>query len=369
MHSDEKYYSESRKDFRKERKIAKAKDRSKYKKTDQDKLKKREPVLKSTETLQRGRVLSINLQGIVVDSEGAQFICSLKGALKQESSQLKNLVAVGDFVLFSPINAKEGTISSIEERKSILSRADNLARKKQQLIAVNIDQVLVTVSVVLPSLKSFLVDRYIIAAQKGNMNCVIVVNKIDLLKNPPSHFSEREIAEETALFEDFLKTYRALDIPVVAVSADTKEGIGALKELMKGKTSVFSGQSGVGKSSLINAVLGTQFKVAGIVERTSKGKHTTTTSHLIPLEEGEGFCIDTPGIRSFGIWDLTKEEIQAHFPEFSPFKKECKYLDCNHLNEIECGVKSAVEKEEIPPLRYASYVALMESMGKKHHNR
>jgi len=356
---EEKYYEESRKDFRKERKIAKAKDRSKYKKTDQDQLKKRDIAAPLTEHLKRGRVLSINVRGIVVDHEGTLYICSLRGTLKQESSRLKNLVAVGDYVFFEERDNFQGTIASIEERTSILSRADNLARKKEQLIAVNIDQVLITVSVFLPALKPFLVDRYIIAARKGNMEPVIVVNKIDLLES-----SE----EEEALYHAFLETYKNLGIPVIAVSTHTNEGIEALKAAMKDKTSVFSGQSGVGKSSLINTLLGTDFKVAGIVDRTSKGKHTTTTSHLIPLEDG-GFCIDTPGIRSFGIWDLTKQEVLDYFPEFLAFSPLCKYPDCSHLKEISCAVKIAVEEKRVSALRYASYEALMDSVEKEHYNR
>lgn len=355
---EENYYSETRKDFRKERKFLQAKDRSKYKKSDQDKIK--EAIKVEDESLLKGRVLSINLEGILIESGGNHYLCSLKGALKKESSQLKNLVAVGDFVLFSERGHNQGTIASIEERKSILSRADNLARKKEQLIAVNIDQVLITTSVVLPALKAFLVDRYIIAAKKGNMDPVIVVNKIDLLKNAP----EQEVLE----FNEFLQTYKDLHIPVIQVSVETKEGIEDLKNIMKGKTSVFSGQSGVGKSSLVNTVLGTQFKVRDLVERTRKGAHTTSTSHLIPLDDG-GFCIDTPGIRSFGIWDLTKEEVHAYFPEFLPFTENCKYADCSHIKEQDCGVKIALAEKRIASLRYASYLALMEGIEKRHYNR
>ncbi len=350
MSNYEKYYSETKKDFRKERKHLQSKDRSKYKKSDQDKIKKKD-LLEGDFT--KGRVLSITLEGILVSADGENYICSLKGALKKENTQLKNLIAVGDFVLFSPLEHNLGSIAFIEERKSVLSRADNLARKKEQLIAVNIDQVLITVSIGVPALKTFIVDRYIIAARKGNMDPVIVVNKIDLL-------------EDVEFYEEFLRTYRDLDIPVIPVSTKTLEGVEELKKIMQGKTSVFSGQSGTGKSSLINAVLGSSLKVGEIVERTSKGSHTTTTSHLIPLENG-GFCIDTPGIRSFGIWELAKQDIQDYFSEFSNFS--CKYLDCAHLNENDCEVKIAVEGNKVSPLRYASYVALMESVDQKHYNR
>jgi ribosome biogenesis GTPase len=155
---------------------------------------------------------------------------------------------------------------------------------------------------------------------------------------------------------------------VVGISVKTGEGLDALKALTNGKTSVFSGQSGVGKSSLINAVTGSCFATGDVVHKTGKGSHTTTTTHLVPLEGG-GFCVDTPGIKSFGVWDLQAEEIASYFPEIDALKSECKYPNCIHLNEPDCAVKAAALEHKISPLRFASYSALMASVSEKHTQR
>lgn len=365
---EEEFHAKDRKQFRKERKHATARDRSKFKKSDQDQLKKREQKTLLQDHLKRGRVLAITPEGIVVDNQDQLFTCNLKGTLKQERNRLKNLVAVGDFVHFLPLGEREGSILQVEERYSILSRADNLSRRKEQLIAVNIDQVLITTSVVLPPLKTQLIDRYIIAAEKGNMQPIIVVNKIDLLDSPPPGVDPQFLEEEKALFKEFLNIYQQLDISIFAVSTHTQEGIEALKEAMRGKASVFSGQSGVGKSSLINAIAGTSLRIGDIVESTRKGSHTTSGAHLLPLEN-EGFCIDTPGIRSFGVWDLGLQEIRSYFSEIQEAGKECKYPDCTHLQEPGCAVHKLVETKQISSLRYASYSALMESVNTLHRHR
>ncbi len=184
---EDHFLYEERKSNKQDRKTAKAKDRSKYKKTDQKMLEKKQPP-KELKNLLRGRVLSIMSQGMLVDSGDKLFTCALKGALKKDQGLQKNLVTVGDFVLFEEMNHQEGLIAYVEERYSVLSRADNLLRRKEQLIAANIDQVLITISLVHPPLKTFIVDRYIIAAEKGGMKPIIVVNKIDLLED--ASFSE-----------------------------------------------------------------------------------------------------------------------------------------------------------------------------------
>ena len=368
---EEQFHAQDRKLFRKERKMAASKDRSKFKKSDQDQLKKRSGQQISpapNADLLRGRVLAITPEGTEVDCNGTHYICSLKGTLKQDKNRLKNLVAVGDFVQIEKSSPNVGCIVLVEERRSILSRADNLSRNKEQLIAVNIDLVLITSSVLYPPLKPFLVDRYIIAAQKGNMAPLIIVNKIDLLENPPEGYDPVIVEAEKILYEEFLKTYKNLNITIFPVSATNNEGIEALKKALHGKTAVFSGQSGVGKSSLINLIADTNLSIGSVVEKTRKGSHTTSTAHLIPIAGG-GFCIDTPGIKSFGLWDLEKEQIEEYFPEISSAGEHCKFPDCSHMNEPECAVQKAVEEERISLLRFASYCALMTSVAEKHRNR
>lgn len=367
---EEHFMGKDRKESRKERKLASEKDRSKFKKSDQDQLKKQALATSSDafDHLPIGRVIAIVPEGILVASEEGKFLCSLKGTLKQEKSRMKNLIAVGDSVRFEKGSSQEGSIAKIEPRKSILSRADNLSRKKEQLIAVNIDQVFITASVVSPRLKPFLIDRYIIAAQKGNMVPVILINKIDLFDSPPPEIEPSELEEEKALYEELLEVYAQLHISVLSVSTASQEGIEALKSAMALKTSVFSGQSGVGKSTLINAIAGTTLATGEIVQSTQKGSHTTTTTHLLPLENG-GFCIDTPGIKSFGLWDLEPEDLALYFSEIYDASSSCKYPDCSHINEPACGVQKAVEEGKISHLRFASYCALMASLAEEHRQR
>jgi ribosome biogenesis GTPase / thiamine phosphate phosphatase len=367
---EEEYFGEERKTSKAERKLATSKDRSKYKKTDKEKFRKSEELHKniklSKENLLCGRVLSINPQGFIVSHEGTTFTCSLRGLLKKDKSQFKNLVTVGDFVLFEKCSDTEGLIAHVQPRKSVLSRADNLSRRKEQLIAANIDQVIITVSVVSPQLKPFLVDRYIIATQKGGMNPIIVVNKIDLLNDSGVDPVIQEMDKE--IYQEFLKAYSAVNIPVISISTFTGQGLEDLRKVMQDKSSVFSGQSGVGKSSLINAITGLEIKTGNIVEKTQKGSHTTTTTNLVPLSFG-GWCIDTPGIKSFGVWDLKLDEVEEYFSEIFEKGKQCKFPDCSHLHEQGCAVMDAVEIEEISPLRYESYLFLMVSIGQVHLRR
>ena len=358
------YFGDDRKLSKREAKMASAKDRSKYKKTDREKFQSPKKIDK--EKLLQGRVLSIESEGIVVEHEGKTIICKLRGLLKKEKNQAKNLVAVGDVVWFENSVPGEGVIAHVDQRRSVLSRADNLSRRKEQVIAANIDQVIITVSVVAPNLRPAIVDRYIIAAHKGNMTPIIVVNKIDLLDDISIDPILRE--NEKELFQDFLTAYQVAGLQVIPISATTGDGLETLKKAMEGKASVFSGQSGVGKSSLINALTGLTLRIGKIVDRTNKGAHTTSTTQLLPLEQG-GWCIDTPGIRSFGLWDLERDEVEQYFTEIHEKGKKCRFPDCTHLQEEGCAVLSAVKRGKIAPMRYDSYQLLMETISQEHLRR
>jgi ribosome biogenesis GTPase len=360
---EDEYFGDALKQSRKERRRLSEKDRSKYKKTDLKKrsdavdLEKKERLSKLE--LKKGRVLTVSSQGVLVESEGERIICSLRGLLKRDKFQSKNLVTVGDIVSFEKTSQDEGIIAEVEPRRSTLSRADNLSRKKEQLIAANIDQVLIVASVVSPEIKPPLIDRYIIAAQKGNMTPVVIINKIDLLSESP---------DEKDIFDHILEVYKGEGIAVFPTSTTTGEGIEALKEAMKGKASVFSGQSGTGKSSLINIITGHNFSVGETVKKTKKGSHTTSTAQLVPLEFG-GWCVDTPGVKSFGVWDLDIDELRHYFSDIQQHAERCKFPDCTHVNEQGCAIPEEIEKGNISPLRYSSYLSLVETIQEQYRRR
>jgi len=367
------YFGDERKAGKQKRKLASAKDRSKYKKTDREKALQAadvEAIQKSEQFVDprylRGRVLATTSEGFIVESQQGNFACTLRGILKKERGLAKNLVVVGDHVIFEATAAGEGLIAHVEARKTVLSRADNLSRRKEQLIAANIDQLIITGAVVTPILKPALLDRYVIAARKGGLEPLIVINKIDLLDD--ASFDEASRQKERELCEHLVDAYREVGIPAIAISVATGQGIEELKLAMQGKASVFSGQSGVGKSSLINVIAGVDLRTGEIIEKTSKGSHTTTSTRLVPLDFG-GWCIDTPGIKSFGVWDLKKEEIEGYFAEIHACGRKCHFPNCTHFVEGGCAVIEAVENEQISIIRYQSYLSLLESVSQQHLRR
>jgi len=363
---EEDFYTGGKRESRRERRETQAKDRSKFKKSDRDQkqqqLRNEEPPLGANYL--RGRVLTITPDMITVSCEHQTYLCSLKGSLKKEKTKQKNLLAVGDWVHFEKKSVDSGVIAHIEKRTSTLSRAENLSRRKTQLIAANIDQVFIVMSLISPKFKPLLVDRYIFSAKKGNMDPIILINKVDLLTDPPENISKEAADAEHIVLGEFLEAYRPLDIPILVLSVSKGENLDHLKALMENKTSVFSGQSGVGKSSLINAVLGSDLPIGPIKNKTNKGTHTTTAAELIPLEN-DAFCIDTPGIKSFGLWDNNPSSIIEIFPDFAPFASHCKFPNCTHIHEPDCGIKTALEENKLAPLRYASYITLLEDTPPK----
>lgn len=342
---EEDFHAKDRKQFRKERKHLQDTDRSKFKKTDRMDVK-----LVIDETLPRGRIVAITGEGTWVEREGKRYLCSLKGLLKKEKMHAKNLIAVGDFVRF-----EKNVIAQIEERFSHLARTD-VSGKKEQLIATNVDQLFIVVSVVEPPLKPALVDRYLIAAAKGNIHPIIAINKIDLLASS---------AEEEEHYKEFLTAYEPLGFPILTLSAKKGEGIESLRSLMKDKTSAICGQSGVGKSSLLNTAFQMERKTGELIKETSKGMHITTTAELLLLPQG-GYCVDTPGIRSFALWNLSKAEVAEHFHDFAKFSTNCHFPDCTHVAEPHCAVLQALKEGYISLLRYESYTTLLdEALGGK----
>ena len=352
LHIEEEFHKGEKKEIRQDRKRAQASDRSKYKKTDAEKVR--------TEAYTgdgiSGRVLSLSRAGVTVQTDQGTYIANLRGTLKKEKTRQKNLVVVGDIVYILPQDDGTATIDHVAPRYSILSRADNLRRRQEHLIASNIDQVFIVTSLFTPRLKPFLIDRYIITARQGNLTPIVILNKVDLLKNPPSHLDPDVIREELELYHDFIAGY-APQTDLIEVSVETGEGLEKVHDAMVGKSSVFSGQSGVGKTSLINKLLDLDLAIGDIRHKTRKGTHTTSNASLIPLHPS-GFCIDTPGIKSFGILDLNHTRIETAFPEIGEAAQGCRFPNCKHYHEPECSVKAAVAKGTISTLRYESYITL-----------
>lgn len=358
---DETHFDRGSRQSRAERKRISRTDRSKFKKTDWDKRPLARSAAKVGET--QGQVVRAmgDIYYVQVSNERELISCSLRGALKKENTQSKNLVVVGDRVLISRSGATDGAINAVLERKSALLRADNLSRRKRHLMAANIDWAIIVGSVVSPLLKPPLLDRCLIAAQKGGMKPLIALNKVDLLDQPGAK-SERALADELAAI------YRSLAIPMVFLSAKEQTGTRQLAEMIGAESAAIAGQSGVGKTSIINALTGLSLPVGAVRVQTSKGTHTTTHASLISLPGG-GWLIDTPGVRSFGVWQLETQELTSYFAEIANAGADCRFTSCTHVCEEGCAIPRAIEVGTISPLRYASYAALLGELNQQHLRR
>jgi ribosome biogenesis GTPase / thiamine phosphate phosphatase len=302
--------------------------------------------MKNKIPLATGKVISVATTLIEVVADEAVYTCTIKGNLKKKGNN-KTLIVLGDVVQFDP---KQNLIHAIEPRVATLCRKNQLTGQKQILCA-NVDQVFITVSISKPSLKPSLIDRYLLSALVGNLKPIILINKCDL---------NEENSENDSLLSSWVETYyKDLGITTLKVSAVTGLGFKTLKKLMQGKVSFFSGQSGVGKTSLINALCDSDFLVQEVHQKTNKGVHTTTSSKLIVFDKNS-YCIDSPGIKSFALFDLQTEDIQKHFYDLQRYAENCRYSNCRHMNEENCGVKRALKLGQIEARRFDSYQKLMQ---------
>jgi len=299
-----------------------------------------------------GRVLSVHgLNSFVKIDDGQVFECTVRGILKSLATDLQHVVVAGDFVTIEiEPDAEEnwGVIVRVNARRNQISRT---SRKRQQIIAANIDLAFIVSSAVEPALKPNLIDRFIVSAEKSGIQSVIVINKVDQVN--------------VVDLQPLVGVWSQLGYPVVMTSAITGQGISQLRELVGGRDCVVAGQSGVGKSSILNAIEpGLALRVSQVSQENQKGRHTTTAARLIPLESGMdgdgnetsgGHLIDTPGIRSFQLWDVIPEEVAGYFREIRPFINFCRFPDCTHTHEEDCSVKWAVADGKIDARRYESY--------------
>ena len=289
-----------------------------------------------------GRVLRVHgLASVVETEDGRTFRCAVRRLLKSLASDERNVVATGDRVWIRPAQGDEGFIERVEPRHGVLKRA---SRGREHVLVSNVDQLVIVMALVQPDLKPHLVDRYLASAAQGQINPILCLNKADLI--------------DPAEYQPLVGYYSQLGIPALLTSATTGMGIEQLKRLLKDRQTVFAGQSGVGKSSLLNALQpGLGLLVRTVSEETHKGRHTTTTASLLRLDLG-GWVVDTPGIRQFELWDIIPEEVEGFFTELHAYIHLCAFPNCTHTHEEDCGVKDAVAKRHISERRYISYLGL-----------
>lgn len=295
-----------------------------------------------------------------VKSEQGDFIeCRMKGKFRIKGIKSTNPIAVGDWVdydLEETSDTVTGTIHAIHERKNYIVRKSVNLSHQMHIIASNIDRVFLLITINNPPTTTNFIDRFLVTAEAYGIETVLVFNKIDT-------FDEATMEEQLYLQH----IYQEIGYKCLRVSSTEMKGIDALKELMIGKVSMFSGHSGVGKSTLVNAMEpNLQLKTKVISEQSMQGQHTTTFAEMYDLSF-DARIIDTPGIKGFGIVDMEKEEISGYFPEFFKLKDQCKFNNCLHKDEPHCAIKKALEDDKISWSRYKSYLKILE--GDEEHYR
>ena len=294
------------------------------------------------------------MTGLVIKNTGSWYTvrtddnqtvdCKIKGNFRLKGIRSTNPVAVGDIVEI--VRNQEGTafITAICDRR----KSQNLS-KQSHIIAANVDQAFLIVTVNYPQTSTIFIDRFLATAEAYSVPTVLVFNKTDLLSEEESHYQDM-----------MMKLYETIGYKCVAVSATTGYGMDAIKPLLKDKITLLSGNSGVGKSTFINYILpGANLRTSSISDAHNTGMHTTTFSEMLLLPEG-GYLIDTPGIKGFGTFDIEPEELTSYFKDIFHFSKDCRFNNCTHTHEPGCAVLKAVEEHYIAASRYQSYLSMLE---------
>ena len=290
----------------------------------------------------RGRVLAVHGLTSTVEAEnGALYQCAVRRLLKTLHTDQRHVVAAGDRIVFRPADSREGIIERIEPRHGVLSRE---SRGRQQILVANVDQLVIVASAAEPYLKPNLIDRFLVCAEQSRLRAVLCINKTDLV--------------DASAIEPLVGVYAQMGYTVLLTSARNGLSVDRLRRRLTGKQTVVAGQSGVGKSSLLNAVQpGLGLAVSEVSAETQKGRHTTTTARLLPLDGG-GYVVDTPGIRQFPLWDVIPEEVGGLYRDLRPLVSRCAFPDCTHNHEAGCAVKDAVADGWLDARRYESYLHL-----------
>ncbi len=298
------------------------------------------------------------MKGLVIKNTGSwyqvrtdqeeTFECKIKGNLRLKDIKSTNPIAVGDFVEFSAIEEKVGLISAIYDRKNYIIRRSSNLSKQSHILAANLDLVVLVITIRYPETSTVFIDRFIASAEAYNVPACILINKTDLY------------TEDEMQYAEALKTlYESIGYPVFMLSAIKPDTFDTFKQFLTGKTILISGNSGVGKSTLINAILPESLAKTGeISSYHNKGTHTTTFSQLYQLENGAQL-IDTPGIKGFGTVDMEADEISHYFKEIFKTSKKCRFTNCTHVHEPGCAVLMAVENHQISLSRYQSYLSIL----------
>ena len=299
----------------------------------------------------KGKVLKSTGKWYTVELEdGSEASCRIRGKLRLEGLSTTNPIAVGDVVILDETTDEEGklVILDFEERNNYIVRKSTNLSKQMQILAANVDRAYLLVTLKSPATQLAFIDRFLVAAESFRIPVTLLFNKIDTY-----------CTEELNEVDRLIKLYEGIGYPCHKISAENRQNIDFLQAELKGKQVMISGHSGVGKSTLVNALdPDLNLRTGEISQAHLQGQNTTTFAEMHKLSSG-GYIIDTPGIRAFGIVDLEKEHISHYFPEMRELIGECRFHNCLHMNEPKCAVKEAVQSENIPESRYNTYVQLM----------
>ena len=286
----------------------------------------------------------------VKTDDGGQLVdCKIKGNFRLKGIRSTNPGAVGDRVTIVPNQEGTAFITAIHDRRNYIIRKSSNLSKQSHIIAANVDLAVLVVTVNYPQTATTFIDRFLASAEAYRIPVVLVFNKTDLLTDEELHYQQMMI-----------DLYDTVGYEAIALSAETGEGMEKLEAALKDKTTVMSGNSGVGKSTLINRLIpGVNLKTAEISDAHNQGMHTTTFSEMLQLPSG-GYIIDTPGIRGFGTFDIEPEELTSYFKEIFHFSKDCRFNNCTHTHEPGCAVLKALEEHYIAESRYQSYLSMMD---------